>query len=248
MNLQIHRLAAACLVLASAVQVAPAHAGVTIGGTRVVFPGQNREVTVHLQHSGETPSLVQTWIDDGDIQATPSTAKAPFVVRPPIFRMDAGKKQVLRIVQAGAELPQDRESLYWFNVREVPASAPKATVDNAAELRLIVRTRIKLLYRPKGLTAAGAQAAPRQLSWRLQQNSGSCVLSADNATAYHVNVNKIDVGPRSVNGEQGAVAPFGTKQFTLELAQCRQLGEHVNYQYINDFGAVVTYKAALART
>ncbi|MGE8475823.1 MAG: molecular chaperone, partial [Paraburkholderia hospita] len=100
-----------------------AQASVTIGGTRVVYPLDQREVTVKLNNDSRAPSLVQVWMDDGNVDTKPGDSKAPFVITPPIFRMDAGKSQTLRVMYSGDALPQDRESVYWLNVLDVPPKA-----------------------------------------------------------------------------------------------------------------------------
>jgi chaperone protein EcpD len=97
----------ACALLAG-----NAEASVTIGGTRVVYPLDQREVTVKLDNDSKSPSLVQVWMDDGHPDAKPGDIKVPFVITPPIFRMDANKSQTLRVMYSGEALPTDRESVY----------------------------------------------------------------------------------------------------------------------------------------
>jgi chaperone protein EcpD len=90
-----------------------AQASVTIGGTRVIYPMDQREVTVKLENDSKNPSLVQVWMDDGNADSKPGEAKVPFVITPPIFRMDPRKTQMLRVIFSGdTALPQDRESVY----------------------------------------------------------------------------------------------------------------------------------------
>ncbi len=52
---------------------------------------------------------------------------------------------------ASSVLPKDRESVFWFNVLEVPPKPDAATVANQSLLQLAFRTRIKLFYRPEAL-------------------------------------------------------------------------------------------------
>lgn len=52
-------------VLLSAI-ILPAHAGIVIYGTRVIYPAEKKEVVVQLVNQGEQASLVQSWIDDGN--------------------------------------------------------------------------------------------------------------------------------------------------------------------------------------
>lgn len=44
------------------------------------------------------------------------------------------------------KLPADRESIFYFNVREIPPKSNKANT-----LQIALQTRIKLFWRPKAL-------------------------------------------------------------------------------------------------
>lgn len=126
-------LAAGCFAL-------QAQASVVIASTRVIYPAQEREVTIKLSNDGRTPALVQSWLDDGSITDAPETLKVPFVLTPAIFRVDPGKGQTLRLIHTKESMPQDKESMYWLNVLEVP---PKAQAgEDANRLQLAFRTRI----------------------------------------------------------------------------------------------------------
>lgn len=57
---------------------APALAGIVITGTRVIYPEGEREVMVKVENKGDKPVLIQSWVDDGDAEASPETTKAPF--------------------------------------------------------------------------------------------------------------------------------------------------------------------------
>ena len=81
-------LLAAALLLACGQQ---AMAGIVISGTRVIYPAQSREITVQVQNVGDGPSLVQAWIDSGDPEQTAESTDAPFVLTPPIGRVEPGR-------------------------------------------------------------------------------------------------------------------------------------------------------------
>ncbi|BCG00677.1 hypothetical protein PPGU19_052450 [Paraburkholderia sp. PGU19] len=100
------------VLLAAVMAAGAARASVTIGATRVVYPLDQREVTVKLTNDSRNPSLVQVWLDSGDANAKIDESRTPFVITPPIFRMNAGRSQTLRIIYSGDALPQDRESVY----------------------------------------------------------------------------------------------------------------------------------------
>jgi fimbrial chaperone protein len=63
----------------------------------------------------------------------------------------AGQKEnTLRIIDAtNNQLPQDRESLFWMNVKAIPSMDKSKLSDNTLQLAII--SRIKLYYRPAKL-------------------------------------------------------------------------------------------------
>lgn len=230
---------AACLAI---VATSAAHASVVLAGTRVIYPETEREVTLRLTNEGTAPALVQAWIDDGDANAAPDDTHAPFTLAPPLFRLDPRKGQALRIIYLQQPLPTDRESLFWLNVLEVPPMA----ADGAAqrnELQFAFRTRIKLMFRPRGLPGS-ADAAPASVRWRLLRKAdGQQVLSATNPTPYHVTFTVVEAGVGSAvhRNDAGAMAaPGATVEFPLGDAVRGSVdaGE-VRHVTINDFGAAV---------
>ncbi|WP_043219895.1 fimbrial biogenesis chaperone, partial [Burkholderia gladioli] len=106
----IYKLATLIAYVTFLGQFAIADASVVIGGTRVIYGAGEPEVTIKLSNEGQSPALVQSWVDAGDTKSEPSTTKVPFVVTPPISRIDPSKSQTLRIVYTGEPLPKDRES------------------------------------------------------------------------------------------------------------------------------------------
>ncbi len=58
-----------------------AQANVVVNGTRVIYPANNKDVIVQLLNNGADPSLVQAWIDDGDINSTRKPLTCRFCCR-----------------------------------------------------------------------------------------------------------------------------------------------------------------------
>ncbi|RPE81580.1 fimbria/pilus periplasmic chaperone [Vulcaniibacterium tengchongense] len=237
-----------CAVLAaSAALAAPAQAGVIIHGTRVVYPSNEREVTVRLENKGKDPVLVQTWIDAGDASVAPEKANVPFNLAPPIFRLDPDKSQSVRLMHTGQPLPQDRETLFWFNALEVP---PKSQDGNSNLLQFSFRTRIKLFYRPAALDGEAVRQAPDKLVWSLTENPSGAglALKADNPTPYHVNFANValDVGGRKYEHDGGGmVAPMSSAVFPLNGLATRPAGAKVEFDVITDLGATDPRSIAL---
>lgn len=93
--------------------------------------------------------LIQVWMDKDNPKSTPETADAPFIATPQIFRMNANAGQALRLKFTGQPLPADRESLFWFNYLQFPAVKADDTERN--RLSLLIKSRLKIFYRPAGL-------------------------------------------------------------------------------------------------
>jgi len=236
-----YRTAIAALLLAL---VAPGTlASVVLTGTRVIYPESEREVTLKLTNEGDSPSLVQAWIDDGNPNATPETAKSPFTLVPPLFRLDAKKGQTLRIIYLREPLPRDRESMFWLNVLEVPPVASNGPSDENS-LQLAFRSRIKLMFRPAGLPD-DANGAPEKVTWRFQRrDDGRHVLTATNPTPYHITYIKVEAtaqGHTYSNDAGAMVAPGATAEFPIgDTPVVSNEPEQVRYTTINDFGAGVS--------
>ncbi|CAD5110465.1 fimbrial biogenesis chaperone [Zestomonas carbonaria] len=215
-------------------------AGVVISGTRVIYPADKKEVNVRLNNNGAQPALVQAWIDSGDAEASPTQSTAPFLLSPPVFRLDPGKGQTLRLMFNGAPLPGDRESVFWLNALEIPPR-PKAQ-ENLNVLHMAFRSRIKLFYRPARLPGS-PDKAPEGLAWKLVslELGKGYALWANNPSAYHVSLVGVALvdGERRHASEDGMVAPRKTHLFPLpELRQAPGADARVEFDAINDYGAL----------
>ncbi|MBN3764311.1 fimbria/pilus periplasmic chaperone [Burkholderia sp. Ac-20365] len=234
------------VLLACAATRGVALASVTISGTRVIYPLDEREVTVKLTNDSRFPSLVQVWLDSGDANAKPDESKVPFVITPPIFRMNPGRAQTLRVIYSGDPLPQDRESVYWLNVLDIPPKAESKPDVNT--LQLAYRTRIKLFARPARLPGT-PDDAPHQIEWKVMpdQDGKGQSLQLSNPTAYHVSFSEITVtanGQRYANDRGGMVAPHGKAIIAIPKLEGVRAGQ-VHYIAINDFGGAIEGDAAL---
>ena len=247
--MSLRRFMAVCL-LAMGCSAGAAQAGVVVGGTRVIYPSNEKEVMVSLFNQGALPVLVQTWIDTGDVLAAPDTIKVPFLVGPPIFRMEPASGQAVRLTYTGEPLPDNQETMYWFNVLEVPPRAMNAA--GANRVQFAARTRIKLIFRPASLPGSAA-AAFKQLRWRwvTEADGNSPALEVANPTPYYVNFAKIGLnvdGVRKLTEDGGMVAPGAAATFSLAPLKLtsRPAGEvKASFDVIDDQGASTEQEAAL---
>ncbi|KWE58087.1 pilus assembly protein [Burkholderia ubonensis] len=221
-----------------------AQAAIVITGTRVIYPEQSREVNVRLANIEAAPVLVQSWIDDGDSDANPDQIKVPFVLTPPVFRVEPKKGQTLRIMYTGTNLPTDRESVFWLNVQEIPPQPTNAEDTNL--LQLAFRTRIKLFFRPAAL-----QDGPsgELLKWKVvQDDKGHSVLRVDNPSPYYVSFSRValKVGDKEIQFDPSMVPPFDHVSFAQQRGAHSTLARGtVSYKLLNDYGAEVVGSATV---
>jgi len=236
---------AVLLILAFSWGSGVAHAGVVISGTRVIYQATEREVTVKLSNEGDAPALIQVWLDTGNPNAMPNETPVPFTLSPPLFRLDPKKGQSLRLIYTQEPLPQDKESLFWLNVLEVPPRTA-ATPDDPNALQLAFRSRIKLFFRPAGLAGDPNDAAAK-VTWKfVRKDAGGYVLQASNPTPYHVTFSKI-VATESTTSwtsdKGGMVDPRTSADFDVgNIAPLAAVPAQVDYTFINDYGAGVNGK------
>lgn len=231
------------LILLSGITISttPARAALVITGTRAVFaPGANEKV-VSIRNEGDQPVLMQAWVDTGDAAQSPEMIKTPFMLLPPLSRIDPGKGQSLRILFSGGDVPEDRESVYWLNVLEIP---PKVEDDMSNKLMLNFRTRIKIFYRPASLAQFTLEQSASALRWSL---SGG-VLTVANDGPHHITMNTIRLIGKDRQQELNGLmlSPRTKKAFPLGI-DAPAVIDTIKYSYVNDFGAAVELTGTLAQ-
>lgn len=224
--------ASAAYAIALLALASPAKGGVTPEVSRVVFPEQSTEESLQVFNVNRYPVLVQAWIDNGDIGALPQDSKAPIIVLPPIFRMDPGDQINVRLINSGSSLPADRESLFWLNLYEIPASEQRG--DAAAQtVTVTMRTQIKVFARPAKLPYPPGEL-PKRVTFALVHRAGRWTLNVGNPTPYYATFGTLRIAvagagvPQTLRADM--VAPFS--QIAVDVGAVRATpGEQVHVQF-----------------
>lgn len=195
--------------------------GVTVGGTRIIYDGEKKEASLNITSTDVNPYLIQSWVEP----AQNSYQKSPFIITPPLFRIENNEQNVLRVVRTGGNLPDDRESLYWINVKAIPAGN-KGNGTNS--LQIAINTRIKLIYRPKKLTDSPDNMA-KNLIWAQSGN----LLTVTNPTPYIMNFQSVNIGGHNIK-DATYVMPMSQATFTVPDG----ISGVVSWRIINDYGGI----------
>ncbi|MCB5306661.1 fimbrial biogenesis chaperone [Yersinia massiliensis] len=229
-----------CLILLIFSLNQQAIAGLIAGATRMIYLPESREHTLMLANTNDYPVVVQTWIDDGDVDSTPDQTQAPFMVLPAVFKMQPGGAQGLRIINKGESLPKDRESVYWLNLYEIPPKTRRDS-DAHAQVAMAMNTQMKIFYRPDGLTPTLPEAM-KKVSFSLKKQNNQYVVTVHNPTPYHVSFGQIQLHDKNrsylVAQEMDMmVVPFADRQYQFEHPPTSLSGNMaLDYIYFNDAG------------
>lgn len=225
------------LLLLSGLLASPSFGAVSLDRTRVIYPGDAKSISLTIRNNNKTlPYLAQAWLED----ASGNKINSPFTVLPPVQRLEPDMESLVKVqsLPALALLPQDKESLFYFSVREVP---PRSDQPNT--LQLAMQTRIKFLYRPSRLVVDPASPAgrwPEQVT--LTQTGDKYRLT--NPTPYFVTLVS---AARDAKGEEVdaftplMLAPGASETLGVGPAQ---LGKQPSFTYVDDYGGrrALTYR------
>ncbi|MBA8562582.1 fimbria/pilus periplasmic chaperone [Citrobacter freundii] len=207
--------------------IMPAHAGIVIYGTRVIYPADKKEVLVQLMNQGNRSSLVQSWIDDGDSSLPPEKIHVPFMITPPVAKVVGNSGQQLKIKKMSNMLPNNKESLFYLNVLDIPPNNPDSAGKNI--LKFAMQNRIKLIYRPTGISQVN-----KHTFQKLSMKRSGSIYSIKNDAANWVTVTEVKANNVKINNESIMLAPLSSADVALKSANTNQykmtiIDDHGNY-------------------
>ncbi len=205
-------------------------AAVSLDRTRAVFDGSKKSISLNISNENkQIPYLAQAWLED---EHDKKITTGPLVVTPPVQRLEPGSKSMIRIMSAPgiSRMPADRETLFYFNLREIPPKSDKPNV-----LQIALQTRIKLFYRPEAIMKAPGAVWQDQLVLI----PGAKGYRIENPTPYYITV--IGIGGTAEQAEKGKfetvmVAPKSSVEASGGTWSTPYL------TYINDYGGRPTLR------
>ncbi|KAE9651693.1 molecular chaperone [Pseudomonas sp. PB105] len=206
-----------------------ASAAIGLDRTRVIFDGGKDATSVNITNNNkQLPYLAQGWIED----ESGNKITSPLIVLPPVQRLEPGKQSQVKVqaLPAAKSLPQDRETVYYFNLREIPPRSDKSNT-----LQIALQTRVKLFYRPQAITPS-QQDFSNPWQQRLTLTREGDQYRVNNPTPYYVTL----VDARS--SKDGKTVPgFAPLMVPPKGAMtlgptATALGATPHLTYVNDYG------------
>jgi P pilus assembly chaperone PapD len=227
-NLNIRKSVTLMFFTAISIASFSTYSAVTLDRTRIIFPGSEKSVNVTITNGNpEEAYLAQSWIED--LNGNKLT-KGAILATPPLQRLEPNSNSLVRlsVTPELSKLPQDRESVFYFNLREVP---PKSAEGNT--LQIALQSRVKLFYRPQSILSES------ETKWahKVTLTKIASGYRLNNTTPFHMTVigfgNSKDLAEKNPF-EVFMVAPKSTQDIPSSALTTPYL------TYINDYGGKPT--------
>ncbi|WP_411755175.1 molecular chaperone [Serratia sp. (in: enterobacteria)] len=205
--------------------VSQANAAISIDRTRVIIMGDEKSAQVNIiNHSKKLPYLAQSWLEN----ESEEKINSPLTVLPPLQRLEKDTTVQVNItpLPAAAQLPQDRESLFFYNLQEIPPKSDKSNV-----IQLALRIKIKVFYRPASLKKMAAEVWQEKLVLTPIDNGVKIV----NPTPFYIVMPTLSVANKALSLPDEAITLKPLSEVTLPNALVKN--QAIQIQYINDYGS-----------
>jgi fimbrial chaperone protein len=208
---------AARLCLAAGIFAAAAADAADFGVTPTLVelgPQKAREALT-ISNAGDKRAVIQArvlaWRQEGEQEL--QVPSQDLIVTPPIFTVDPGQRQIIRIgLRKPPETPA-RELGYRLELEEVP----DRTEATGTALRIVLKLSLPVFYRPP-------EAAPA-LTWEARQLSPAAIrLSVRNTGSAHAKITELELAspgsgtPLARHEGTIYVLPGGVQEITLKPA------------------------------
>jgi chaperone protein EcpD len=206
-----------------------ADAALTLSATRLVITDDKRSASLVVRNPGTSPYAAQVWVNT---DTDDTTTQVPLMPAPGLFRLGPGQEQQVTVNRLPSDLPSDRESLFYFNLQEIP----QKTEGPSNTLRIALRTRIKVFHRPSQFKGDPTLRL-KELRWHREREQGRDYLVVDNPTPFHfsfVTLRAQSAGKTHALTVAPMVAPLSRQRYPVDIA----LGDDARLAVaaINDYG------------
>ncbi|TDB49288.1 molecular chaperone [Photorhabdus khanii subsp. guanajuatensis] len=213
--------------------------GVYMDDMRVIYPESSRNGVIStFSNNSSNNYLIQSMVRELDSKTgLPVAVNAPFLVIPPLAKVNAHSKQVLKILRTGGDFPRDRESAFFLNVRLLPSEKPLSvsTENGIGRVKIVMVLMIKMFYRPEGLPKEGVTGAVKQLRVSVKKDT----VTLSNLSPFWITLQTLHVNAFAVPDKDlfKMVPPFGQQSWSLPMGNV-SLGSKVtvSWRAINEFG------------
>lgn len=208
---------------------------IRIDGTRLIYPAQDKEISVRVINDSAEKIVLQAWISATEEEIH----DIPFAIIQPLVELDQQQVHILRILYMGEGLPSDKESLFLLNVVEAPLKP-----QNKNNIQMAIRQKLKVLFRPTDLQGSPLDCITG-LTWKLTNGS---TVEAANTCAFHLSLVNVQIefdGRTTLLSEYTLLKPREKQSFTIPNTRIPEDAK-IKFSDINDSGLQTVHKQKLS--
>lgn len=190
--------------------------------SRVILREGAGSQSLTVKNDGTQAHLAQAWIENTQGEKV----LMPIAAVPLLQRVNPKQEKQIRINLVGVDalLPTDRETLFYLNVLGVP---PK-TAAGDSEVSIVVRSNMKLFYRPKALPNYKANEWLDKITI---QRTGNTITFENPTPFYGVIFAVVDSHNKGIQYNLD-LKPFGAEEARINVG-----GGDFKVLFIDDYGA-----------
>ncbi|MBO2605422.1 molecular chaperone [Shewanella algae] len=212
-------------------------AGVSLDSSRVIFHSDNSTQQINLVNANDYPVIVQIWVNDGGFDISSEDASyVPVIPVPAIFNLSPRERRSINLIRIRDDMPVNMESLYWFNIYEIPPHSNSSLVSENVMV-VTMQTQYKLFFRPdfikEKITKVGEYI---KLNWC----DGK--LKINNQGPFYLTITRIELDNHTPPLQPQMLAPFSSDSLELPIKPSAQ---SASIYYLDDYGVEQLWKVAL---
>ncbi|WP_028766083.1 fimbrial biogenesis chaperone [Shewanella fidelis] len=212
-----------------------AHAGFTLGGTRLIVTPQDTQM-IKVTNHGDTAYAMQAW---AETQSGDNPGHA-LVISPSFAKLAGDSSLNLKVMSLSGG--GDMEQLYYLNVQEIPPKAKKgANAIEANQVAFAIRTKIKVFVRPDSI-AEERRHAEKAVTVSLSEDGKQ--LHINNPTPFYFTIDTASLGGNMLPVSKTGLVPPMAKE-AIDIGANALVNEEVEINFIDDYGANRLYRYSI---
>ena len=212
------------------------YSAVVMTGTRVIYNESNKEKTIQFTNVGDKPFVVDISISDEQNAKIEQNKNEKFMAIPPIFKIEPQAGQIIKLIKMTDNLPQDIESVFYFNFSQIPGTTEEQSSQN--QLTLLFNSQVKIFYRPKSIESQTFSLEKLIIS--KEKNK----IKIENQSPFHIVIkeaNLISDSSKTVLIKSTMIPPKSTQFWGNNLNNKNYIDEKIELDVINDYGSSQLY-------
>lgn len=217
---------------------------VVMTGTRIIYNESNKEKTVQFSNTGQTPYVVDISINDNKNTDTDTDINKEkndiFIAIPQIFKIEPHAGQIIKLIKLADNLPNDKESVLYFNFSQIPATTEEQSSQN--QLALLFNSQVKIFYRPKSIENKENTLNDLFVSKEINR------LKINNDSPFHIVIkeaNLISEKNKFIVAKSVMLSPKSVYFWDIPSKVNKNSAKEIEFEIINDYGSSQFYSKKL---